>query len=319
VGYVDYLINFYLTSMAIPDFQSLMLPVLRLASDGQEVRFRDAVDKLADDFRLTDEDRATLLPSGTQPLFTNRVGWARTYLKQAGLIQSTRRGFFRITEEGRALLSNNPVSIDSKTLEQFPSFRHFRERKRDKVDDQGSSQEEFDDETPDDAMARAYKTMRADLETRLLETLKETSPSYFEKVVVELLVRMGYGGSREEAGRAIGRSGDGGIDGIIDEDRLGLDVVYVQAKRYTNGTIGRPDIQRFAGALQGQRARKGVFITTTEFSREARDYVSYIDSRIVLINGERLARLMVDHGVGVTTVGTYEVKKIDLDYFSEDE
>jgi restriction system protein len=305
--------------MAIPDFQTLMLPVLRLASTEKEIRFRDAVERLADEFGLSDVERNTLLPSGSQPLFSNRVGWARTYLKQAGLVESARRGYFEITDAGGALLRENPNEINIKTLERYPAFEQFRQRKRDKVDDAAAPQEELDDETPDDAMARAYKTMRADLETRLLEALKDTSPSYFEKVVVELLVRMGYGGSREEAGRAIGRSGDGGIDGIIDEDRLGLDVVYIQAKRYSNGTIGRPDIQRFAGALQGQRARKGVFITTTDFSREAREYVSLIDSRIVLIDGERLARLMVDHGVGVTTVGTYEVKRIDMDYFSEDE
>jgi restriction system protein len=305
--------------MAIPDFQTLMLPVLRLASTEKEIRFRDAVERLADEFGLSNVERNTLLPSGSQPLFSNRVGWARTYLKQAGLVESARRGYFGITDAGGALLRENPNEINIKTLERYPTFELFRQRKRDKVDSAAVPQEQLDDETPDDAMARAYKTMRADLETRLLEALKDTSPSYFEKVVVELLVRMGYGGSREDAGRAIGRSGDGGIDGIIDEDRLGLDVVYIQAKRYSNGTIGRPDIQRFAGALQGQRARKGVFISTTDFSREAREYVSLIDSRIVLIDGERLAMLMVDHGVGVTTVGTYEVKRIDMDYSSEDE
>lgn len=306
--------------MAIPDYQTIMLPLLKIAADGKTRKLRDGIEILADQFGLDDSERTELLPSGSL-VFNGRVGWARTYLKQAGLLASPGRGLFSITEAGRELLAEDPDQINLDVLDRYESFRHFRTRKRTRSAEDSSRHDDdaSEDETPDDAMARAYKTMRADVEARLLDALKETTPAYFERVVVDLLVRMGYGGSREEAGRAIGRSGDGGIDGIIDEDRLGLDVVYIQAKRHTSGTIGRPDIQRFAGALQGQRARKGVFITTTDFSREAREYVSFIDSRIVLIDGQRLAHLMVDFGVGVTTAGTYEVKRIDTDYFVEDE
>lgn len=294
--------------MAIPDYQTLMLPVLRLAADGKEHRFRDAVEVLADAFDLTDEERNVLLPSGTQLVFASRVGWARTYLKQAGLLEAPRRGYFAITERGRGLLAERPARIDTKLLERYPEFMEFKSRKRDRSES-GKDVAADQDETPDDALARAYQKLRSDLEVRLLQQVKELSPSFFERLVVDLLVKMGYGGSREDAGHAIGRGGDGGVDGIINEDRLGLDVIYLQAKRW-EGTVGRPEIQKFAGALQGQRARKGVFITTSSFSREAEDYAAFIDTRIVLIDGERMARLMADHGVGVSTVGT--------DYFTDE-
>jgi restriction system protein len=301
--------------MAIPNYQTLMLPLLRLASDRKEHQLRAVTETLADELSLTDEERNELLPSGNQAVFANRVGWARTYLKQAGLIDSPRRGLFRITQRGLDLLQERPIRVDVKLLERFPEFLEFRNRRRER---ESTSTPVFTEsgETPEDSLAAAYQALRTDLEAELLQQVKESSPTFFERLVVELLVKMGYGGSRQDAGRAIGRSGDGGIDGIINEDRLGLDVIYVQAKRWDT-TVGRPEIQRFAGALQGQRARKGVFITTSNFSQDAEEYASRIDSRIILIDGARLTRLMVDHNVGVSIVGVYEVKKIDSDFFTE--
>jgi restriction system protein len=301
--------------MAIPAYQTLMLPLLRLASDRKEHQLRAVTETLADEFSLTDEERNELLPSGNQAVFANRVGWARTYLKQAGLVDSPRRGIFRITQRGLDLLQERPIRVDVRLLERFPEFLEFRNRRRERESTSTPALTEAG-ETPEDSLAAAYQTLRADLEAELLQQVKESSPAFFERLVVELLVKMGYGGSRQDAGRAIGRTGDGGIDGIINEDRLGLDVIYVQAKRWDT-TVGRPEIQRFAGALQGQRARKGVFITTSSFSQDAEEYASRIDSRIILIDGARLTRLMVDHNVGVSTVGVYEVKKIDSDFFAE--
>jgi restriction system protein len=305
--------------MTIPDYQTLMLPILRLAGDGQEHRFRDAVETLAAEFAITDEERAELLPSGTAPLFDNRVGWARTYLKQAGLLQSAKRGVFQITERGRQLLAKHPKEINVELLDQYEDFRHFRSRRRDKSEtsDTSAISEEpasINDQTPEEAMASAYYKLRKNLEAEVLDQVKAASPAFFERLVIDLLVSMGYGGSRLDAGRAIGRSGDGGIDGIIKEDRLGLDVIYIQAKRW-DGTVGRPEIQKFAGALQGQRANKGVLITSSNFSREADDYANVINSKLILIDGQQLARLMVDHNVGVAAAGVYELKKIDSDYF----
>jgi len=304
--------------MAIPDYQTLMLPLLRIAADGREHRFRDAVEELASNFRLTDAERAELLPSGTAPLFDNRVGWARTYLKQAGLVDSPKRGLFRITEAGRDLLDKKPTRINIALLDQYPSFVEFRTGRKDKEEVTQSAklpaEAPASSETPEDALAGAYKTLRQNLENELLDQVRASSPAFFERLVIDLLVAMGYGGSRQDAGRAIGRSGDEGIDGIIKEDKLGLDVIYVQAKRWQD-TVGRPDIQKFAGALQGQRANKGVFITTSTFSRDAEDYVNAINSKIILIDGERLAGLMIDHNVGVAPVGVYELKRVDSDYF----
>jgi restriction system protein len=303
--------------MAIPDYQTLMLPVLKLASDQTEHKFSQAVEELADQLSLTSEERNVLLPSGSQAVFNNRVGWARSYLKQAGLLTSPKRGYFRITDSGLTLLKTNPSRIDSSVLEQFPEFIEFKNRKQDKsgqIDVSETEQEKT--QTPEDLLASAYSKLRNSLESEILSSVKEASPSFFERLVVDLLVKMGYGGNRKDAGKALGKSGDGGIDGIINEDRLGLDIIYIQAKRW-EGTVGRPEIQKFAGALQGQRARKGVFITTSNFTKEAKEYVSMIDVKIILIDGELLSSLMVDHNVGVSTVGQYEVKKLDSDYFDE--
>jgi len=306
--------------MPIPDYQTLMLPVLKLAADGKEHKFSEAVEELADKFGLTTEERNELLPSGSQAVFNNRVGWARSYLKQAGLLASPRRGFFTITRTGIELLAINPLQVDASTLERYPEFIEFKNRKKDKGEGETeliSSSEQELILTPEDALASAYNKLSSALESEILGALKESSPSFFERVVVDLLVKMGYGGNRQDAGRALGKSGDGGIDGIINEDRLGLDVIYIQAKRW-DGVVGRPEIQKFAGALQGQRARKGVFITTSSFTKEAREYTAVIESKIILIDGEHLSKLMAEHNVGVSTVGQYEVKKLDSDYFDNE-
>ena len=299
--------------MVIPDYQSIMLPLLELAGDAEEHSLRDAVETLADQFDLSDEERRELLPSGRQPTFDNRVGWARTYMKKAGLLESTRRGYFRITKRGLGVLEERPAKIDNAYLKQYPEFVRFQTPKQ--TDEQKVKPEPDDDATPEEEIEAAYQQLRESLAAELIETVKDCSPAFFEQLVIDLLVKMGYGGTRKDAGQAIGRSGDGGIDGIIKEDRLGLDIVYVQAKKWDN-TVGRPEIQKFAGALQGQRARKGVFITTSEFSSAARDYVSLIDSKIVLIDGETLAQLMLDFDIGVTKVAVYELKRVDSDYFT---
>jgi restriction system protein len=261
-----------------------MLPVLKLAADGAEHKFSHAVELLVEEFSLSTEERNELLPSGSQAVFNNRVGWARSYLKQAGLLSSPKRGFFTITPKGAALLAKNPERVDISILEQYPEFLEFRNRKKDKGENEKpeeTSAVSASSQTPEDALASAYSTLRKDLESEILSSVKEASPSFFERLVVDLLVRMGYGGNRQDAGKALGKSGDGGIDGIINEDRLGLDVIFIQAKRW-EGMVGRPEIQKFAGALQGQRARKGVFITTSSFTKEAQEYASLIESKIIL-------------------------------------
>lgn len=306
--------------MPIPDYQTLMLPVLRIAADGEEHSFREAVELLAEQFGLNDDERREMLPSGGAALFDNRVGWARTYLKQAGCLESRKRGIFKITQRGFTLLQQNLESIDVQLLDQFQEFRDFRTRRRARARELVATRLPIEPpdppeaETPEEAMAGAYRRLRAELEAELAEQIMASSPAFFERLVVDLLVKMGYGGNRQDAGNAIGRSGDGGIDGIIKEDRLGLDVIYVQAKRWES-TIGRPEIQRFAGALQGQRARRGVFITMSGFSRDAVEYANSIESKIILIDGEKLVSLMVDHDVGVSTTGVYEIKRVDSDYF----
>lgn len=303
--------------MAIPDYQTLMLPFLRLLRDGAEHRAAEAVEALSDEFGLSPEEREQHLASGPQTVMRNRTGWVCTYLKKAGVIESPRRGVFCITERGQSVLAAEPERIDVKYLEQFPEFIKFREIRHERSDDKPTELDTMLDATPEEALDAAYHGLRVDLELEVLEQVKAASPAFFERLVVELLVRMGYGGSLRDAGQAIGKSGDGGIDGIIKEDRLGLDVIYIQAKSW-EATVGRPEIQKFAGALQGHRARKGVFLTTAMFSREAIDFASRIDSKIVLIDGPTLVKYMIDHNVGVSSSQTYEVKKIDSDYFLEE-
>ena len=302
--------------MSIPDFQSIMRPLLEAHMDSEEHRNRDLILELAERFGLTEEERREMLPSGGARLFDNRVGWAKTHLVQAGLLASPRRAFSVITDLGRQVLLDHPDRVDLRVLDAFEGYREFRGRRRPTVSPDGPTGEDDEVETPEELLENAYQNVRRQIEEELLNQVLEGSPDFLERVVVDLVVRMGYGGSRKDAGEALGRSGDEGIDGIIKEDPLGLDIIYLQAKRW-EATVGRPEIQKFAGALQGQRARKGIFITTSSFSCEALDYVLRIDTKIILIDGARLAKLMFDHGVGVNSASTYEVKRVDTDYFAD--
>ncbi len=304
--------------MAIPDFQTVMLPLLRFTADGAEHNKREAVNALSVEFELSPFELSERLPSGQQTIFDNRVAWACTFLKKAGLLDSVRRGVFSITEIGKQVLLKTPERIDNKFLEQFPGFVEFRQISR-KNKDEGKEILTVSDreQTPEEALEFAHQSIRQALAQELLSRILTCSPRFFEDLVVELLVVMGYGGSRRDAGERVGQSGDGGIDGIIKEDRLGLDTIYIQAKRW-QGNVGRPEIQKFVGALQGQRARKGVFITTSAFTADAIDYASRIDTKVVLIDGQQLANLMMDFDVGVSVAATYAVKRIDSDYFEEE-
>ena len=303
--------------MTIPDFQSIMLPLLETARDGNERAMSDFRDALTEVFGLSSEEREELLPSGTQPVFTNRVAWASIYLQRAGLLERPRRGRYRITERGSSVRKEKPGKIDIKYLLQFPEFIKFREIKKQEKKPVGGTAEEEKVTSPEETLESAYQELKHNLATDIVQTLKDCSSQFFERLVIDVLLEMGYGGSRKEAGEAIGRAGDEGIDGIIKEDKLGLDIIYIQAKRW-DSTVGRPEIQKFAGALQGQRARKGIFITTSDFSKDAIQYVNNIDSKIILIDGRRLAELMIEHNVGVSTVASYQIKKIDSDYFIEE-
>lgn len=301
----------------IPDYQTLMLPLLKSVSDGKEHLFSVVVETLADQFHLSDEERKELLPSGSSFVFSNRVGWARTYLKKAGLIESPKRGVMQISERGKQALKENLSEINVQYLNKFQEFIDFRLARGENEETTNTSNEEVKKQTPEESIEYGYKGIRKSLEQEIIAKLKSISPSFFEKIVVELLVKMGYGGSIQDAGQAIGKSGDEGIDGIIKEDKLGLDVIYIQAKRWEN-VIGRPEVQKFVGALAGQRAKKGVFITTSHFTKEAIDYAAQMDTKIVLINGEKLSQLMIDYNLGVSVQNTYEIKKIDSDYFEEE-
>lgn len=308
--------------MSIPDFQSIMLPLLRACGDNREHQFRELVETLADQFALTKEERQTLLPSGRQPLFHNRVAWARTHMVKAGLLESLRRGSLQITSRGLVVLSSPPNRINIPFLRQFREYLEFRNLEA-PADDASSERTSFEatnkaeSKTPEEILEYAYLQIRADLATEILSRVKSCSPAFFEQLVVEVLVAMGYGGSRKDAGQTVGKSGDGGIDGIIKEDRLGLDVIYIQAKRWES-SVSRPEIQKFVGALQGQRARKGVFITTSDYTREAIEYARNLDCKVVLIDGVQLANFMIDYNIGVAGAVTYEVKRMDSDYFAED-
>lgn len=304
--------------MSVPDFQTLMLPFLRLAQDQREHSTSDVINSLSNHYGLSDEEITEKIPSGYQTKLNNRISWISVHFQRAGLIEKTRRGVYKITARGNDLLSQNPVKIDLNTLKQFPEYVEFRKIKRIKDTNENSSANEIEvEKTPEESLEIAYQTIRNALATEIIEKVKSCSPAFFERLVVELLVKMGYGGTLQEAGKAVGKSGDGGIDGIINEDRLGLDVIYLQAKRW-EGNVSRPEIQKFAGALQGKRARKGVFITTSDFTKEAREYVKMIDSKIILIDGEELAELMIDYNVGVSVATNYEIKRIDSDYFLEE-
>ncbi len=311
--------------MTIPDFQNIMLPLLTSVSGGEEHHIQKIISDLAESFDLNKQDRSQLLPSGKEPVFNNRVRWAGFHLNKAQLLSKPQRGYLEITARGFSVLKEGPSKIDLKFLKQYPEYVAFTEasgkttstNSTDVVEEAAThSDASTEIQTPEEAIGSAYETVRNTLAAELLEQIKSCSPAFFEQLVVDLLVRMGYGGTRADAGEVIGKSGDGGIDGTIKEDRLGLDVLYLQAKRWEN-TIGRPEIQQFAGALQGQKARRGIFITTSDFSKAAADYARSIESSIVLVDGRMLAELMMDHDVGVTLETSYEVKRIDSDYFDE--
>jgi restriction system protein len=305
--------------MVIPDFQTAMLPLLELTSARPEgeLSLQEAVENLANRFELTDEQRRHLLPSGRQPTFHNRVGWAATYLRKACLLEATRRSYFKITERGLAALRERPQKITIKYLSQFPEFVEFKARRKEQDNNGADEEESAETRTPEEILEAEHQKIRDNLASQLLDRIKQSSPAFFETLVVELLVKMGYGGSRSDAGKAVGRSGDGGIDGIIKEDKLGLDTIYIQAKRWDGNPVGRREVQQFARALQGQRANKGIFLTTSRFTDEASTYAATINSKIVLIDGEQLTQLMIDYNLGVSLLTTYEIKRIDSDYFTE--
>jgi restriction system protein len=302
--------------VSIPDFQTIMLPLLEFASDGREHTLSEANANLAIHFNLTDAECKELLPSGKQSRFNNRVGWTSTHFKKAGLFVYPSRGKFQITQRGLDLLTAKPERINTALLKQFPEYLEFigTTIKSPALDDCTLNSPSANvEDTPDESMASAYQELRRNLAQELLERIKSCSPAFFEQLVIELLVKMGYGGSLADAGKAIGRTGDEGIDGIIKEDRLGLDVIYIQAKRWQN-TIGRPDIQQFVGALAGKGAKKGVFITTSKFSEQAKSYLP-ADIKVVLIDGEQLANYAIDVNLGVSVICEYQIKRLDLDYF----
>lgn len=302
----------------IPDYQSIMLPLLEKISDGKEHKMRNVTDELAIKLGVTEDEQKELLPSGAAPVFYNRTAWAKTYLKKAGLIDSPKQGIITISKRGLEVLKNKPSAINIKFLKQFSEFVEFQSAKHEDESDLENSEEQST-QTPEELLETAHQKIRKSLASELLNKVVEMSPAFFERLVVELLVKMGYGGSIKDAGNAIGKSGDEGIDGTIKEDRLGLDIIYIQAKRWRPGlAVGRPELQKFVGALAGQGAKKGIFITTSSFTKEAFEYTPRNETKIVLIDGEQLAQLMIDYNLGCTTQQTYELKKIDSDYFGEE-
>jgi len=303
--------------MAIPDYQSVMLPLLKLTSDGNEHRFRDAISALADEFGITAAERKETLPSGGL-IFDNRVGWARTYLKKAGLLCYPKRLFIQITDRGKKVLGEKPGKIDVKLLRRFSEFMDFQAPKKPGKEDSSVDLQDESSETPEELLASGYLKLRKQLESDVLDRVKSCTPEFFERMVVRLLTTMGYGGSLADAGKAIGKSGDGGIDGVIKEDKLGLDLLFIQAKKWDDTIVGRPEIQKFVGALYGRKAKKGIFITTSSFSKDAKGYAEGLDSRVILIDGRQLAELMFDYGIGVSTANSYVVKRVDSDFFEDE-
>lgn len=312
-----------MTAVAIPDYQTLMLPVLKCAA-GAETRVAEIEDKIAAEFNLTSEERTEFLPSGRQSILHNRIHWAKFYLAKAGLLVSPRRGWFKASEAGLELVSSKPARIDVKLLLKYPTFREFYRRDANGNDETETSPSHAPlpttSITPEEQIEQIHLAVKGALRADLLERILQNSAVFFEALIVDLLVAMGYGGSHREAARQLGRTGDGGVDGVIDEDRLGLDRVYVQAKRYGKGNcVGRPEVQGFVGSLVGLGATKGVFVTTSTFSQNAVDYARHLAQRVILIDGERLTELMIEHNVGVRLTRAVEFKRIDEDFFSEGE
>ena len=306
----------------VPDYQTLMLPVLRLAAE-REMRVADVSERIANDLSLTQAERDELLPSGRQRLLHNRIHWAKFYMSKAGLIASPARGRFVATEKGKALLATGPARIDVALLMQEPEFREFYRNEGAAVEQDGIGPKPVETPpsrtTPEEQIDAAHAALQAALRDELLQRILANSPAFFEQVIVDLLIAMGYGGSHKDAAAQLGRTGDGGVDGIVNEDRLGLDRIYVQAKRYAPGNpVGRPDVNGFVGSLVGLGATKGVFVTTSTFSQPARDYVRHLAQRVILIDGQELADLMIEHGVGVRSYRTVEFKRLDEDFFGEE-
>jgi len=298
--------------------QDIQLPLLKFVADKEEHSIRSAIDHLARIFNLSEEEKKKILPSRTYRVFDNRVGWAQSQLKAAGLIQSPKRGYLRITERGATVLKQEPPRIDNEFLLQFDGFAKFIGRT--KVAKKGTSadtESNVIDRPPQETIEESYQRIKEKLIEELLDKVTKSPPDFFEKLVVELLVKMGYGGSVEDAGEAVGKSGDGGIDGVIKEDRLGLGVIYVQAKRYKDATVGSKPVRDFLGALDIKGATKGVFITTSTFSNSATENESRTGKKIVFIDGRKLAELMFEYDIGVTSESIYKIKKIDSDYFED--
>jgi restriction system protein len=314
--------------MPVPDYQELMLPLLKAAAQS-ETSVPEIEPLVADQFFLTRTEREQLLPSGRQRVLPNRLHWAKFYLTRAGLLTSPRRGRFVITDAGRELLARNPQSIDNDALTEYPSFRAFlaanNAPRSDASDDETTVQSLVPTRptstTPEEQIETAHVALQSALRSELLQRVLQNTPAFFEQVIVDLLVAMGYGGSHRNAAEQLGRSGDGGVDGVINQDRLGLDRVYVQAKRYAPDTapIGRPAVQGFVGSLVGLGAAKGVFATTSTFTREAVEFARHLNQRVILLDGQRLMELMIEHNVGVRTNRVIEFKKLDEDFFSEED
>lgn len=306
----------------IPDFQTIMFPLLKILADKKEHTLKNLVSQICDKFSLTEKERNELVPSGIQTKMYNRVTWALTHFKKANLILSPKRSTFVIVDKGIEVLTSNLQRIDLKVLKEIPEYKMWKAsyNKDWKESHSSETKEVMDDieteKTPEELLDYSYSRIKEELAIEIIEKIKECSPSFFERLVVDLLIKMGYGGSKKEAGRVIGKSGDGGIDGIINEDKLGLDSIYIQAKKW-DGSVGRPEIHKFIGALAGQGAKKGIFITTSYFTKEANDFQPKNDTKIVLIDGKKLADLMIEYSVGVTTKFNYEMKKMDNDYFEE--
>ena len=302
----------------IPTYEEIMLPFLKYLADGKEHGVSETHNALSEHFKLTDEELRKLLPSGLQPIFRNRVGWARTYMKKAGLLTSPKRALFKISDKGLVLLKENPTEITAKLLTRYKEFVEFKSIKREK--ESGTSEsaliEDDTNQTPEESLEYAYQKLHSELSKEVLDIVKTCSPAFFEKLVIDLLITMGYGGSRKDAGEAMGKSGDGGIDGIIKEDKLGLDIIYLQAKRWENA-VPVKEIRDFTGALASKKAKKGIFITTSTFPNSVYEFVEQVEYKIILIDGERLANLMIDNNIGLSTVNTYQIKIIDSDYFEE--
>jgi restriction system protein len=308
--------------MSIPDYQALMLPLLKRAAMG-EIRVLEAEKQMGEEFGLTPEERAQLLPSGKQRILHNRAHWAKFYLMKAGLVRFPSRGTFVATEAGRGLLARNPSRIDVELLRQYPSFDEFYRGDHATTEQTPTTAvvapSALPSSTPEEQIDRAFLTIQSALRTELLQRISQNTPGFFEELIIELLVKMGYGGSHPDAAAQLGQSGDGGVDGVINQDRLGLDRVYLQAKRYSEtNVVGRPDLQKFVGSLVGKGATKGVFVTTSKFSGDAEEYARHLSQRVILIDGQRLAELMIEHNVGVRRNRAVEFKQIDEDFFEQD-